>query len=96
MCAIGPHIRAEAFVVGADVRDTFLEKHPYAVDGAGSRVDLAKVVVNQAAACGLTMAQIDDVGGCTYSDAKKFFSHRRDAGKTGRHLSAIAVRGETA
>jgi copper oxidase (laccase) domain-containing protein len=32
------------------------------------------------------------VGGCTRTDAAQFFSHRRDLGKTGRHLSAIVAR----
>jgi copper oxidase (laccase) domain-containing protein len=31
------------------------------------------------------------VGGCTWTDAAQFFSHRRDGGKTGRHLSAIVA-----
>jgi copper oxidase (laccase) domain-containing protein len=32
------------------------------------------------------------VGGCTHDDSAHFFSHRRDRGKTGRHLSAIVAR----
>jgi copper oxidase (laccase) domain-containing protein len=32
------------------------------------------------------------VGGCTLGDAAQFFSHRRERGKTGRHLSAIVAR----
>jgi copper oxidase (laccase) domain-containing protein len=31
------------------------------------------------------------VGGCTWTNAAQFFSHRRDRGKTGRHLSAIVA-----
>jgi copper oxidase (laccase) domain-containing protein len=31
------------------------------------------------------------VGGCTHTDAAHFFSHRRDNGRTGRHLSVIVA-----
>ena len=33
---------------------------------------------------------IDVVGGCTSCHPDRFFSHRRDAGRTGRHLSWIS------
>lgn len=92
LCVVGPHIRGDAFVVGADVRDTFSKSYSFAVDTSSSKVDLAKIVVRQASACGVPASQMDDVGGCTCSDATRFFSHRREAGKTGRHLSAIAFR----
>jgi copper oxidase (laccase) domain-containing protein len=36
--------------------------------------------------------RVDDVGGCTLAEPARFFSHRRDAGRTGRHLSAIVGR----
>ena len=53
-------------------------------------VDLARAVRAQLRHAGLE--RIDDVGGCTHAEVDRFFSHRRDAGRTGRHLSAIAAR----
>ena len=37
-----------------------------------------------------TEEEIEQVLGCTSCDAAKFFSHRRDQGRTGRHLAFIS------
>jgi copper oxidase (laccase) domain-containing protein len=34
--------------------------------------------------------RIEQVPGCTFCDSGSFFSHRRDKGRTGRHLAFIA------
>ena len=94
--AIGPHIRVGAFEIGDDVA----QEMERAADGASvvrrgegrPHGDLAALVGVQLRESGVPEARIDDVGGCTYSDAAHFFSHRRDRGKTGRHLSAIVAR----
>lgn len=96
VAAIGPHIRAEAFEVGFDVAeaiadaahgaDVVLERAPR------PHADLAAAVRAQLAHRGLSPDHVDDVGGCTLSEPERFFSHRRDAGRTGRHLSAIVAR----
>lgn len=96
LAAIGPHIRVGAFEIGEEVAGE-MER------AAGGRAvvdrgrekphgDLAKLVELQLLDAGLPLEAIDDVGGCTYSDSALFFSHRRDRGKTGRHLSAIVAR----
>jgi len=95
VAAIGPHIRVAAFEIGEEVA-LLMER------AAGGRAvvdrsrakphgDLAQLVRLQLLDLGLEAAAIDDVGGCTYSDAARFFSHRRDLGRTGRHLSAIVA-----
>lgn len=96
LAAIGPHIRAEAFEIGDDVAreiaasacgaDVILRRSPR------PHADLARAVRAQLAARGVVDDRVDDVGGCTLTDAARFFSHRRDAGRTGRHLAAIASR----
>jgi polyphenol oxidase len=96
VAAIGPHIRAESFEVGKDVASE-IASAAHGVDvivsrGARPHVDLAKVVVAQLVHAGIAKERIDDIGGDTFADAERFFSHRRDAGDTGRHLSAIAAR----
>ena len=58
--------------------------------GAKPHVDLAALVRHQLHAAGVS--RVDDVGGCTFEDAARFFSYRRDAGRTGRHLAAIVSR----
>jgi copper oxidase (laccase) domain-containing protein len=37
--------------------------------------------------------RIEQVQGCTSCDAAAFFSHRRDKGRTGRHLAFVVARG---
>ncbi len=40
---------------------------------------------------GILKKNIWDSGLCTFSDAKRFFSHRRDKGQTGRHWAVIRL-----
>jgi len=94
VAAIGPHIRLAAFEVSDDVAAQIAEvaHGEQVVDERGPKphVDLARTVRAQLLALGLT--RIDDVGGCTHREHTRFFSHRRDRGTTGRHLSAIVAR----
>jgi len=94
--ALGPHIRRDAFEVGPDVADALARAAgPDARvvhEGSGRpRVDLAEVCRAQLAAIGVPRARVDDVGGCTVAEPARFFSHRRDAGRTGRHLAVIVA-----
>jgi hypothetical protein len=59
--------------------------------GQGDRafLDLAGLcerVLNKAG-----VQRVDVVGGCTVEQASLYFSHRREHGKTGRQMSAIAL-----
>ncbi|MGB5192533.1 MAG: peptidoglycan editing factor PgeF [Polyangiales bacterium] len=96
VAAIGPHIRVGAFEIGEEVVRE-LERaaggRPV-VDRSGKRPhgDLSKLVELQLGDAGLPPEAIDDVGSCTHSETAHFFSHRRDLGNTGRHLSAIVAR----
>jgi YfiH family protein len=94
--AIGPHIRVDAFEIGEDVaREMEAASNGRAVirwDGAKPRGDLAALIRFQLRDAGVPNQAIEDVGGCTRTDAAQFFSHRRDRGKTGRHLSVIVAR----
>ena len=58
---------------------------------AKPHVDLAALVAHQLIAAGVT--RVDDLGDCTFADRGRFFSYRRDAGRTGRHMAAIVSRG---
>ena len=57
---------------------------------AKPHLDLRSVVDSALIAAGVRTERIERVGGCTSCDATAFFSHRRDRGRTGRHL-AFAV-----
>ena len=95
--AIGPTIGMRAFEVGDEViaaaRRALSGDAPKTfVNERGrhhlSLVDLIRRLFLRA---GIAPSNIDLVGGCTHEDATMYFSHRRDLGKTGRHLSAIVI-----
>ncbi len=94
--AIGPHIRVEAFEIGDEVAremERAARGAPVVRRGEGRpHGDLAALLRFQLRESGVPEDAIDDVGGCTHSDAAHFFSHRRDRGRTGRHLSAIVAK----
>ena len=56
-------------------------------------VDLARAIRIQLERAGLDAAHVDDVGGCTLTDAERFHSHRRDGERSGRMLSVIVAKG---
>lgn len=93
--AIGPHIRASSFEIGSDVAEQMTRASLGAPVVEWSRPkpygDLGALIVAQLQQRGVPGNAIDDVGGCTYAEPAKFFSHRRDDGRTGRHLSMIVA-----
>ena len=88
--AVGPSIGPCCFAVDDALRRRFEARFP---GSAGAEtVDLWRCARMDLEAAGVPSAAISVAGLCTASDAR-FFSHRRDAGATGRHL-AIAWRQE--
>lgn len=77
--AIGPGIGPCHYEVGPEVLDAFAD-----LDGVadGRMLDLKAVAAAKLRAGGV--AHVHDVGRCTYCEPDAFFSHRRDAGVTGR------------
>jgi polyphenol oxidase len=97
LAAIGPHISRAAFEVSEDVAAELAASCPVpgAVTqeaGAKPHVDLRFIVTQKLLALGLNEANVDQVGGCTFSNPERYFSFRRDGKVSGRHLSAIAPR----
>jgi YfiH family protein len=98
LAAIGPHISSSAFEVSEDVAAELraVTPVPEAVErrpnGARPHVNLRLIATQKLLALGLTEDAIDQVGGCTFLDARHYFSFRRDGKRSGRHLSAIVHR----
>lgn len=96
VACFGPHIRVGAFEVGPEVAETLAAAAPAAdiVDDSRERphVDLANLVRSQLTELGLGPEAVQDIGGCTFDDAARFFSYRRDGKATGRHVAAIVSR----
>ncbi len=89
--AIGPH----AFEVGDDVYQDFVDHDPSAQSAFTARdeshwlCDLYQLARQRLNAFGVTAISGGDL--CTYSDAERFFSYRRD-GVTGRMASMIWIK----
>jgi hypothetical protein len=86
--AIGPGIGPCCYEVGEDVAAPFRARFgPEVV--RGSRLDLplaAELALREAG-----VESVERVGGCTACDAKRYFSHRRDRGRTGRQGIVAAL-----
>jgi YfiH family protein len=92
--AFGPSILAANYQVGAEVVAAFraagFPKHVYTPDGTGRfLLDVAAANRWLLLQSGVQSANLWESGLCTYGDPVRFFSHRRDNGKTGRHWAVI-------
>lgn len=85
---LGPAIGQEAFEVGEEVRDAFVDKDPghvtaFVPNAAGrfqaDLYELARVTLARAG-----VRSVSGGGRCTAGEADQFFSFRRDGGRTGR------------
>lgn len=89
---LGPAIGPQAFEVGAEVREAFVDQHAQAAEAFQSSVNSGKFMADiyqlarvRLAACGVTAVYGGDF--CTFNDPR-FFSYRRSA-QTGRFASLI-------
>jgi hypothetical protein len=93
---VGPCIRACCFEVDGDLPARFTTA--FGADvlvPAGerkARLDLVRAVTRSLERCGVPLDHVAALPHCTSCD-RRFFSHRRDRGNTGRHLSFITCGG---
>jgi len=94
MAWLGPAIGPKCFEVGSEVKAQFVAKHSsysdYFVPSLAQDkylADLFALATATLTACGVNSVHGGDH--CTYTDRRRFFSHRRDAGKTGRMAAFI-------
>jgi hypothetical protein len=91
---LGPAIGAAFYEVGREVYDAFVPGTPGAAAAFASsgedkhRADLHRLARLRLAACGVT--EVHGGGHCTYVDAARFYSYRRDR-NTGRFASLIWI-----
>lgn len=89
LAAIGPAIARCCYEVSPELAATFRERYGAA---EGRKVDLVAANRSILLAAGLRPERIDVLDTCTFCNREEFFSHRRDGGRTGRHLSFIVSR----
>jgi len=83
--AIGPGIGACCYQVGEDVGRRF------GLSGAGF-VDLADANRRLLIATGVPEPNIQTLGHCTFCDAERYYSYRREKEEAGRMISYIALK----
>ncbi len=95
LAAIGPSIRLCCYQVSPDLAERFSAQFGPSVvaeENGQQHLDLARAVKLTLRDAGLSEEQIDLLPQCTSCEARLFFSHRRDKGMTGRHLSYAVCR----
>jgi len=91
--AVGPCIQACCYEVAPDLAERFRADFGDAVVQMGKsrpHLDLRRAVRDTLLAAGLLPQHVHVQTACTACEPERFFSHRRDAGVTGRHLAFIA------
>ena len=93
LAAIGPSIGPCCFEVSRELAIRFRGELGAATGNPrniGSRADLWLANEQVLKGAGLARRRIEVLGRCTSCEDDVFFSHRRDQGRTGRHLAFIA------
>ncbi|HEY6099799.1 MAG TPA: peptidoglycan editing factor PgeF [Anaeromyxobacter sp.] len=94
VAAVGPSIGPCCYEVSSDLAERFrADMSPEVVlPGARPRLDLWKANLLVLEASGVAPDRVDVLRRCTSCERGLFFSHRRDAGRTGRQVAFIAPR----
>jgi YfiH family protein len=87
---VGPCIRSCCYLVGSEVAERFAPADVVA-DGDRFRLDLPGAAARALTAAGVPPEAIHDTGACTACEPAWYYSHRRDAGATGRHWGIAAL-----
>ena len=97
LAAVGPSIGPCCYEVSEDLCARFRDEVDPAVVRAGARprLDLWGANTRILSDAGLHADRIEVLGRCTSCERDLFYSHRRDAGRTGRHVAFIAPRAPT-
>ncbi|MGL4523126.1 MAG: polyphenol oxidase family protein, partial [Bacilli bacterium] len=95
--AIGPHIGNCCYEVDEHVAQQFIEKFSYAKEyltknNEGYKLDLGGLNAHHALDCGLKKEHIFRGDECTSCNVDRYFSFRKENGKTGRMGSFLMIR----
>lgn len=87
---IGPHIHAECFETGADVRALFVDRYGERIVPDECHVDMARAITDDLERAGLSPSRVVGADSCTVCASERYFSYRASGGTCGRH-GAFAV-----
>ena len=88
---VGPHIHAECFETGEDVRALFADRFGEACAPDQRHVDLSAALTASFVEAGIDRRRIEDAGICTACEPARYYSYRALGGVCGRH-GAFACR----
>lgn len=91
---LGPAIGPQAFALNGKLRLDFIQHNPQNGNSFEQHNDQWLANIYQLASNDLNRCQVNQIYGgefCTVNDEKRFFSYRRDQGKTGRMASLIWI-----
>ncbi|MBF0486225.1 MAG: polyphenol oxidase family protein, partial [Candidatus Omnitrophica bacterium] len=87
--ALGPCIRQGHYRVGEEFKEYF--PHDVKESVSGLCFDLAGTNIRQLLQAGVLRSNILDSGFCTFKDAERFFSYRREKESAGRMANLIMM-----
>jgi YfiH family protein len=92
LAVVGPSIGPCCYEVSDELAERFVQAlGPVVRPGSGGpHLDLWEANRSALRAAGIPDGRIEVMGLCTACDSGRFFSHRRDQGRTGRHVAFIA------
>ncbi|MES0370903.1 MAG: peptidoglycan editing factor PgeF [Mariprofundaceae bacterium] len=93
--SLGPCIGPCCFEIDEICADQLASSTPDGKSAIHSKTkpyaDLAAINMMQLRNAGLSDQHIESMHVCTYCNSERFFSYRRDHGKTGRHLAVVVL-----
>lgn len=88
---IGPHIGACHYQVGEEIMSHFVNTFGTVARAGSGGLDLGFVVAASLRSAGVDPCNIASLGDCTAETTDRFFSHRAEAGLTGRHGALACI-----
>jgi len=77
-------------LVGSEAEDLVVVLGP-CIRPPHFEIDMPGLLVEQLLGCGVPGEQIHDHGACTYTEAEKYYSYRREEGRTGRMMGVLVL-----
>lgn len=94
LAAVGPCIQKCCYEVSDELAHRFrarFDSHVVSIKQRTPHLDLSRAVRDTLIEAGLKTDRIDVLPDCTACDGERFFSHRRDRGVSGRHISFVVA-----
>lgn len=88
---VGPHIGACCYEVGDEILSHFVNTFGTVARAESGSLDLGAVVHESLTRVGVRTCSIAHLGACTAQTTERFFSHRAEAGLTGRHGALACI-----